>query len=229
MSFRQSSGTALGAFLPPIGVAMAENNERKRPQLVLRVVVAGGWSLEAAEAVCSGDGIRQNFVLDLLGGLVDKSLVMVGSTANGTTRYRMLEPIRQYGQERLQESGESEAIQSRHAASFLALAKQAGPELSGSQQVMWLKRLDTERDNLRAAMRWLLGKGESETAARIGWAVWLFWWMHGYFTEGRRWMEEALAKKVKNPRRKADEELDDDTTLLEHLVELTDGRHFRHD
>ena len=162
-------------------------------------VFAGGWTLEAAEEVCSGEDIEESDVLDLLSELVERSLVVAGTGEEEARRFRLLEPIRQYGQERLQESGESEAIRSRHAASFLALAKQAGPELSGSQQVMWLKRLDTERDNLRAAMRWLLGKGESETAARIGWAVWLFWWMHGYFTEGRRWMEEALAKSDAMP------------------------------
>ena len=59
---------------------------------------------------------------------------------------------------------------------------------------MWLKRLDTERDNVRGTMAWLVAQGESQTVARIGWALWLFWWMHGHFTEGRRWMEEALAK-----------------------------------
>ena len=158
-------------------------------------VFAGGWTLEAAEEVCSGEGIEQGDVLEVLSGLVDKSLVVAEATeGNGALRYRILEPIRQYGQERLQESGESEAIRSRHAASFVALAELAWPELRGPQQVMWLKRLDTERDNLRAAMRLLLGNGESQTAARIGWALWLFWWMHGYFTEGRRWMEEVLAK-----------------------------------
>jgi predicted ATPase/DNA-binding SARP family transcriptional activator/DNA-binding CsgD family transcriptional regulator len=158
-------------------------------------VFAGGWTLEAAEEVCSGEGIEQGDVLEVLSGLVDKSLVVAEATeGNGALRYRMLEPIRQYGQERLQESGESEAIRIRHAASFLALAELAWPQLRGPQQVMWLKWLDTEQDNLRAAMRLLLGKGESETAARIGWALWLFWWMHGHFTEGRRWMEEVLAK-----------------------------------
>jgi predicted ATPase/DNA-binding SARP family transcriptional activator len=162
-------------------------------------VFAGGWTLEAAEEVCSGEGIEEGEVLDLLSELVERSLVVAKAGQEEVVRFRMLGPIRQYGQERLQESGQSEAIRSRHAASFLALAKQAGPELSGSQQVMWLERLDTERDNLRAAMRWLLGKGESETAARFGWAVWLFWWMHGYFTEGRRWMEEALAKSDAMP------------------------------
>ena len=159
-------------------------------------VFAGGWTLEAAEEVCSGEGIEQDDVLDILSKLVDKSLVVAEASpgVEGELRYRMLEPIRQYGQERLEESGEADATRDRHAASFLALAEKAGPELRGPRQVMWLKRLDTEQGQRAGAMRWLLGKGESQTAARIGWALWLFWWMHGHFTEGRRWMEEALAK-----------------------------------
>ena len=164
-------------------------------------VFAGGGTLEAAEEVCSGEGIEQDDVLDILSKLVDKSLVVAEASpgVEGELRYRMLEPIRQYGQERLEESGEADATRDRHAASFLALAEKAGPELRGPRQVPWLKRLDTERDNVRGAMAWLLGQGESQTVARIGWALWLFWWMHGHFTEGRRWMEEALAKGVSMP------------------------------
>jgi predicted ATPase/DNA-binding SARP family transcriptional activator/DNA-binding CsgD family transcriptional regulator len=159
-------------------------------------VFAGGGTLEAAEEVCSGEGIEQDDVLEILSKLVDKSLVVAEASpgVDGELRYRMLEPIRQYGQERLQQSGQADATRERHAASFLALAEKAGPQLRGPQQVMWLKRLDTQRDNVRGAMRWLLGQGESQTVARIGWALWLIWWMHGHFTEGRRWMEEALAK-----------------------------------
>jgi predicted ATPase/DNA-binding CsgD family transcriptional regulator len=164
-------------------------------------VFAGGWRLEAAEEVCSGEGIKQDDVLDLLSRLVDKSLVVAEASpgVEGELRYRMLEPIRQYGQERLEESREADATRDRHAASFLALAEKAGPELRGPRQVPWVKRLNTEQDNVRGAMVWLLGKGESQTVARIGWALWLFWWMHGHFTEGRRWMEEALAKGVSMP------------------------------
>ena len=161
-------------------------------------VFAGEWSLEAAEEVCSAEGIEESEVFDLLSELVDKSLVMADAGAEqeeGASRFRMLEPIRQYARERLEESGEADAVRNRHAAWLLALAERAGPELRGARQVTWLKRLETERDNVRGAMRWLLGKGESQTAARIGWALWLFWWMHGHFTEGRRWMEEALAKE----------------------------------
>jgi non-specific serine/threonine protein kinase len=159
-------------------------------------VFAGGFTLEPAEAVGAGEGIDEGDVLDLLSRLVGKSLVVAkaGTEQEGALRYRMLEPVHQYARERLEERGEADAVQNRHAASFLALAERAGPELRGPRQVMWLKRLDTERDNLRTAMRWLLRKGESETAARLGWALWLFWWMHGHFTEGRRWMEEALAQ-----------------------------------
>src|SRR5918995_1721969 len=159
-------------------------------------VFAGGGTLEAAEEVCSGEGIEQDDVLDILSKLVDKSLVVAEASpgVEGELRYRMLEPVRQYARESLEESGEADATRDRHAASFLALAEKAGPELRGPRQVPWLKRLDTERDNVRGAMAWLLGKGESQTVARIGWSLWLFWWMHGHFTEGRRWMEEALSK-----------------------------------
>src|SRR5215211_3552139 len=164
-------------------------------------VFAGGGTLEAAEEVCSGEDIEQDDVLDILSKLVDKSLVVAEASpgVKGELRYRMLEPIRQYCQERLEESGEADATPDRHAASFLALAEKAGPELRGPQQILWLKRLDTERDNVRGAMAWLLAQGESQTVARIGWALWLFWWMHGHFTEGRRWMEETLAKGVSMP------------------------------
>jgi len=158
-------------------------------------VFAGGWTLEAAEAVGAGEGIDKGDVLDLVSRLVNKSLVVAeAAKQEGALRYRMLDPVRQYARERLEERGEGDTVRSRHAASFLALAERAGPELRGPRQVMWLKRLHTERDNVRAAMAWLLEKGESERAARLGWALWLFWWMHGHFTEGRRWMEETLAK-----------------------------------
>jgi predicted ATPase/DNA-binding SARP family transcriptional activator/DNA-binding CsgD family transcriptional regulator len=159
-------------------------------------VFAGGWTLEAAEEVCAGEGIVQDDVLDLMSKLVDKSLVMAEASPGEeeALRYRMLEPVRQYGQERLKESEEADATRDQHAALFLALAERGGPELRGPRQILWLKTLDTEQDNVRGAMAWLLGQGELETAAKIGWALWLFWWMHGHFTEGRRWMEEALAK-----------------------------------
>ncbi len=159
-------------------------------------VFAGGWTLEAAEAVGAGDGLGWGEVLDLLSGLVDKSLVVAEAGKEGTLRYKMLEPLRQYARERLEASGEADASRRRHAGWFLALAERADPGLRGPRQVLWLERLDTEQDNLRTAMAWLLEKGDLETVARLGWALWLFWWIHGHFTEGRWWMEEALAMGV---------------------------------
>jgi predicted ATPase/DNA-binding NarL/FixJ family response regulator len=154
---------------------------------------AGGWTLEAAEEVCAGVDVEDDEVLDLLSRLVDKSLVYVAERG-GQTRYRLLETVRQYGRERLKESGEDGSVGERHANHYLALAKEAEPELRGARQVLWLQRLSTEHDNLRAAMAWLLGEGKSERAAGLGWYLWLFWWARGFFFEGRRWMDEALAK-----------------------------------
>jgi predicted ATPase/DNA-binding CsgD family transcriptional regulator len=156
-------------------------------------VFAGGWTLEAAEEVCAGVGVEEDEVLDVLSRLVDKSLVSVAERG-GETRYRLLETVRRYGQERLEESGEAGPVGERHANHYLALADEAEPELRGAQQVLWLQRLSFEHDNLRAAMAWLLGEGESERAAGLGWDLWLFWWSRGFFSEGRRWMDEALAQ-----------------------------------
>ncbi len=165
-------------------------------------VFAGGWTLEAAEEV--GGGVEGGKVLDLLEGLVDKSLVVAEVLPGESMRYRMLEPVRQYAREKLEEGGEVEEIRERHAAFFLDLAESAEPELRGPGHIPWLARLDAEVDNLRATMAWLLGKKDSETVVGIGWALWLFWFMRGHFTEGRRWMEEALESAMpESPRAKA--------------------------
>ena len=121
-------------------------------------------------------------------------MVVAEVGAESMERYRMLGPVRQYGRERLGESEEAEEVLGRHAALFLALAEQAAPELQGPRQVRWRQRLDEEQDNLRVAMARLLKKGELEKAARLGWALWSFWWIRGHFAEGRRCMEEVLAK-----------------------------------
>jgi non-specific serine/threonine protein kinase len=155
-------------------------------------VFAGGFSLEAAESVCAGEELARNEVLELLSHLVDKSLV-VASERDGEARYRLLETVRQYGVEKLSESSEAELLRERHAGYYLALAEEAEPELKGAGQVAWVERLERDRDNLRAAMAWLLGRGELEDAARLGWALWLFWGIRAHFAEGRRWMEQALS------------------------------------
>jgi non-specific serine/threonine protein kinase len=157
-------------------------------------VFAGGFTLEAAESVCTGAGLERDEVLELLSHLVDKSLVIMREEG-GEGRYRLLETVRQYGREKLSESDEAEQFRDRHAGYYLALAEEAEPELKGARQVAWLELLEQEHDNLRAAMAWLLGRGELEEAARLGWALWLFWGIRAHFAEGRRWMELALSAR----------------------------------
>jgi predicted ATPase/DNA-binding CsgD family transcriptional regulator len=155
-------------------------------------VFRGGFTLEAAEAICAGEGIEKDEILELLSYLVDKSLAMVHERRH-ETRYRLLETIRQYGQDKLQERGEVVTVREGHRDWFLGLAEQAEPELLGSQQLAWFDRLEVEYDNLRAALSWSLDRGEAEIAARIGVAIWHFWLVRGYLSEGRRWLERALA------------------------------------
>ena len=157
-------------------------------------VFAGGLTLEAAESVCTGGGLEQGEVLESLSHLVDKSLVIMREEG-GEGRYRLLETVRQYAREKLSESGEAEQVRERHAGYYLALAEEAEPELKGAGQVAWLERLERERDNLRAAMDWLLERGELEEVARLGWALWLFWGIRAHFAEGRLWMEQALSAR----------------------------------
>jgi predicted ATPase/DNA-binding CsgD family transcriptional regulator len=155
-------------------------------------VFAGGFTLKAVESVCVWEDLQRDDVLDLLSHLVNKSLVLVAEQ-DSETRYRLLEAVRQYGWEKLSESGEEGQLREQHARYYLALAEEAEPELKGEGQVAWLERLEREHDNLRVAMRLLLGQGESEEASRLGWALWLFWGIRGYYDEGRRSMEQALS------------------------------------
>ena len=157
-------------------------------------VFAGGFTLEVAEAVCLGGAIEESEVLDLLSGLVNKSLVVAEASGEGRVRYRMLEPVRHYAGEILEESEKAGKVRDRHAAFYLALAERAEPQLKGRGQVEWLERLEADNDNLRTAIAWLLEKGKVEAAVRMAWALWVFWLIHGHQGEGRRWIEEALAK-----------------------------------
>jgi predicted ATPase/DNA-binding SARP family transcriptional activator/DNA-binding CsgD family transcriptional regulator len=157
-------------------------------------VFAGGWTLEAAEAVSAGDGIEKEAVLELLWPLVNKSLVVAESgTQRAAARYRMLEPIRQYAREKLGASGEADEVQDRHVAFFLALAEEAEPELAGPQQRLWVERLEAEHDNMRKALSWVLEREQAELGLRFGAALWRFWFAQGYLSEGIRSMEEVLA------------------------------------
>lgn len=167
---------------------LSEDERRHFPRLA---VFAGGWALEAAEVLCS-DSDHGLEVLDLLSLLVDKSLVAVDLSGPGL-RYTFLEPVRQYACELLEASGEGDGIRRRHAALFEALAEDAGPRLDGPEQDVWLKRLAVEHDNIRAALRWMLDRGQEEDALRLGSTIWRFWAARGHPGEGRRWLERALA------------------------------------
>jgi predicted ATPase/DNA-binding CsgD family transcriptional regulator len=158
-------------------------------------VFAGGWTLEAAEAVGAGEGLEEGEVLDLLSGLVEKSLVMARGSEQGGVRYRLLEPVRQYAREKLEESGETQAAKRAHAGYFLVLAEESEPELFGPRDVEWLERLEEEHDNMRAALSWALGEAQAELGLRLAGALWPFWEAHGHYSEGRRWIEEALKKE----------------------------------
>jgi predicted ATPase/DNA-binding CsgD family transcriptional regulator len=165
----------------------------ERVLLCRLTVFVGGWRLEAAETVCSWGEIEAADVLDLLQHLVDKSLVVADARSDGTLRYRMLETLHQYAQTRLTESGELDEARRRHAAYSLALAEQAEPELRGPQERAWMDRLEAESENLRAALRWGIDRGEAEHALRLAGALWRFWTQHGHLVEGLAWLEQALA------------------------------------
>jgi predicted ATPase/DNA-binding SARP family transcriptional activator/DNA-binding CsgD family transcriptional regulator len=157
-------------------------------------VFAGGWTLEAAEAVAAGDGIEEGAVVELFLGLVDKSLVVSEAGEDGF-RYGMLEPVRQYARERLEESGEARAMERAHAEYVLALAEEAEPRLWESGDKAWFERLEREHDNMRAALFWTLDHEEAELALRLGGALRWFWRARGYYGEGRSWLERALSEK----------------------------------
>lgn len=163
-------------------------------RLLLRrlAVFAGGFTLEASETVCAGDGVEPFAVLDLLTNLVDKSLVVTEESDDGV-RYMLLETIRQYGLEKLEASGETPGVRARHLQWFLELAERAEPEFHGSDQSSWLDRLELEHDNLRAALDWTASRAQdAEVRARFAAALHRFWSMHGHLTEGRAWLEGAI-------------------------------------
>jgi predicted ATPase/class 3 adenylate cyclase len=150
-------------------------------------VFAGGWRFEAAEAVCSNLD-----VLTLLTKLVNKSIVMVDEQES-STRYHLLETIRQYARDKLLEAGESEQVRDQHLDYFLKFAEKAETYMNGPQEMQWRTLLDDEYDNLRTALEWGM-ENDVDKVLRLGGALHLFWERHGYEVEGRRLMNEVLAR-----------------------------------
>src|SRR5215203_5046223 len=157
-------------------------------------VFSGGCALDAAEAICDPDDDSSVDILDGLSSLLDKSLLRQEEGKGGEPRFVMLETIREFARERLQLSGNAARTRNLHAAYFLALAEQGESKLRGPEEAMWLERLDVEHDNMRAVLTWTLEAGETELGLRLAGALWRFWYARGHYHEGRRWLEETLAR-----------------------------------
>ncbi|GIV69760.1 tetratricopeptide repeat protein [Caldilinea sp.] len=174
--------------------------EPERTLLRRLSVFRGGWTLEAAEAIAADEEgvqgmIAPHQVLMLLRRLINKSLVVVESSPESGARYRLLEPVREVLHAKLSASGEAPALQRRHLGYYARLAEAAELELSGANQPAWLERLETEHDNLRAALKWgCEQRGEpAQKAAHLAARIWRFWLVRGHYAEGRHWLEQALS------------------------------------
>jgi predicted ATPase/Tfp pilus assembly protein PilF len=195
----------------------------EQEQVLLRrlAVFAGGWTLEAADAICAGSGIDTPDVLELLARLADKSLVMVRDDRE-ERRYWLLEPVRQYSAAKLSSTDEEISLRARHLDWYLAQAERARPNLRGPSQEHWKEILRKERDNCRTALEWCFGaapqapinrergsehhkamghgrlpaggRSRIELGLRLADALAWFWYFDGALSEGRTWFERALAR-----------------------------------
>jgi len=156
-------------------------------------VFVGGFDLEAAEQICGAEPLSTEEVLDLLASLVEKSLVMFDESGE-STRYRMLETIRDYACEKLEQSGDRPARAAAHCDHYFALAKQANYGMRGPEQAEWIRRTEADLDNIRAAISLALSVGTDPfIAVKIAVAMQSFWILRGYASEGRRIIRSALS------------------------------------
>ena len=167
-------------------------SERERVVLRRLSVFAGGWSLEAAESVCTDENIDVHEILDLLRQLVNKSIILSERKQGQKARYRMLEMIRHYAHDKLLASKELELLRDRHLRYFASLAVQISPLLQAPDQVIWLNQLDQELDNLRAALHWSV-TANVELGLRLTTALLWFWYTRGQQVEIVSWLKQALA------------------------------------
>jgi predicted ATPase/class 3 adenylate cyclase len=156
-------------------------------------IFAGGWTLEAAESLCAGDGIESFEVLDRLQNLAAKSLVVVGEGVDGRMRYHLLETIRQYAREKLVNSEQLSMFRDRHLDWFLDFEEQARPKLFSSEQVVMLNRLDADHDNFRTALAWSM-ETMVERGLRLAAGLYRFWRLRGYWFERLDWLNKLLAQ-----------------------------------
>jgi predicted ATPase/DNA-binding CsgD family transcriptional regulator len=195
-------------------IAWSHNLLGAEEQVIFRrlAVFAGGFTLEAAEAVAGdwtlgpGDQKADKYVeaaaarsrppvtsvLDVVTLLVDKSLLRPSDQATHEPRFEMLETIREYGLERLEASGEATEVQRRHAVFFLNLGESLAARMSGAEMALALEQLSTELANVRVTLTWVLNHNEAETAQRVTSALYSYWNFRGRLSEGRRWLDAAL-------------------------------------
>ena len=165
--------------------------DRERRLFERLSVFQGGFTLEAVEDICTGDDLDVLSVLELLPALVDKSLVAVDREGD-EARYRLLETLRQFARDRLDESGAADEVRLGHARWFRDLSQEAGRNIRGPQEQEWWERIDTELDNLRQAMTWAIEGGEPVLAMEIAAGFWRFWWFKARWSEGVAWLERAV-------------------------------------
>ena len=177
------------------------NGEERRLFRYLSVF-AGGCTLETVESIYTTSDTSAPPVLDGMASLIDKSLLQQVESGSGEPRLLMMATIREYALEALAANGEMEAARQAHAAYYLRFAEEAEPGLISPQQALWSEKLEREYDNLRAALQWLLAqaKGEEagsqkakEMALRLVGSLFWFWWARGHWSEGRNFLERALA------------------------------------
>ncbi len=157
-------------------------------------VFAGGWTLSSAMHIMWENGTEFE-ALDMITRLLDKSLVVRDRDGLAGCRYRMLETVRQYAQEKLIESEENQTASSRHLGFFVAFTEHAALHLTGAEQAEWLIRLEDEHENLRAALSWArTQESAAETGLRLAVGAALFWQMRGHWSEGRRWLNQMMER-----------------------------------
>ncbi|WP_344916964.1 BTAD domain-containing putative transcriptional regulator [Streptosporangium oxazolinicum] len=172
--------------------------DAERAVLRRLAVHADGCTMEAAEAVCAEDDLPASDVLDLVARLVNRSLVVVVDGADGP-RYRLLESVAAYCVERLQHSGEYERVRRRHLRHYIGLAERAEPRLYEADQRHWLRRLDADAANLRAALNAAVRDGDADGALRLVGAMAWYWFLRGRLTEAHRSLAAALAVPCGSP------------------------------
>jgi predicted ATPase/DNA-binding CsgD family transcriptional regulator len=180
-------------------------------QTLLRrlAVFQAGCTLDTAEGVCSGEGLAEGHTLDLLSSLVDKSFVIAETTGRVEARYRLLETIREYALEKLEEAGETAQLRDHHLGLFLRRTEEIATKLLGPDQQLWLDWLEGEHDNIRAALTWAVARQRIEDGLRITNSLYQFWEVRGYRQEGLVWFERLLAQT------------DGDISLAVHVDALT--------